>query len=154
MTLMPTTIAQLYKTDFVAWTEKTVQFLRTGQFDRVDWEAVSEEIESLGKSERRELKSRLEVLLQHLLKWQFQLSLRSNSWQNTIDEQRNRIEDLLLDSPSLNSYLEEILAQCYRRSTKAASNETELPLDTFPAECSYTIAQILDSEFLPDPVNL
>jgi len=154
MTLMPKTIAQLYKTDFVAWTEKTVHFLRTGQFENVDWEAIIEEIESLGKSDRRELKSRLEVLLQHLLKWQFQFSLRSNSWRNTIDEQRNRIEDLLLDSPSLNPSLEQILAESYRRGKKAASNETELHLNTFPADCPYTIDQILDADFLPDAINL
>ncbi|CBN56919.1 conserved hypothetical protein [Kamptonema sp. PCC 6506] len=154
MSQMPKNIAQLYNTDFVAWTEKTVHLLRTEQFKQVEWEAVIEEIESLGKSERRELKSRLEVLLQHLLKWQFQSSLRSSSWRNTIDEQRNRIEDLLLDSPSLNPALEEVLGECYRRGKKAATNETELPLVTFPTECPYTIDEILDADFFPDAINL
>jgi hypothetical protein len=150
MTAIPKTPDQLYKTDFVAWTEQTVQLIRAGQFGQVDWEAVIEEIESLGRSERRELKSRLEVLLQHLLKWQYQSNLRSGSWRNTIDEQRNRIADLLQESPSLKSYPEEVLAECYRRGRKAARNETELPLEMFPVDCPYTITQVLDAEFLPD----
>ncbi|WP_138499040.1 DUF29 domain-containing protein [Nostoc sp. PA-18-2419] len=154
MTPIPKITAQLYETDFVAWTKQTVQLIRAGEFEQVDWDAVIEEIESLGHSERRELKSRLEVLLQHLLKWQYQSSLQSGSWQNTIDEQRNRITDLLQESPSLKSYLEEVLAQSYNRGLKAASNETKLPVNTFPAECPYSIAQVLDAEFLPDAINL
>ncbi|MCP2727616.1 DUF29 domain-containing protein [Limnofasciculus baicalensis] len=144
---------RLYDTDFVAWTKQTVQQIRTKQFEQVDWEAVIEEIESLGKSDRRELKSRLEVLLQHLLKWQYQPNLRSASWRNTIDEQRNRIADLLEESPSLKSYPEEVLAECYRRGRKAASNETELPLDIFPVESPYTCPQLFDPEFLPGIVD-
>ncbi|MEH2167191.1 MAG: DUF29 domain-containing protein [Nostoc sp.] len=140
MIQIPKSAAQLYETDFAAWTEKTVQLIRAGQFGQVDWDAVIEEIESLERSERRELKSRLEVLLQHLLKWQHQSSLRSGSWLNIIDEQRHKIADLLQDSPSLKSYLEEVLAQCYHRGLKAASNETELPINTFPVECPYSIA--------------
>ncbi|MBN4006053.1 DUF29 domain-containing protein [Nostoc sp. LPT] len=154
MTQIPKSAAQLYETDFAAWTEKTVQLIRAGQFGQVDWDAVIEEIESLGRSERRELKSRLEVLLQHLLKWQHQSSLRSGSWRNTIDEQRHKIADLLQESPSLKSYPEEVLAQCYHRGLKAASNETELPINMFPVECPYSIAQVLDSEFLPDIIDL
>jgi hypothetical protein len=154
MTLTPNTAAHLYETDFAVWTEQTVQLIRARQFGQVDWEAVIEEIESLGRSERRELKSRLEVLLQHLLKWQYQSNLRSGSWRNTIDEQRNRIEDLLQESPSLKPYLEEVLAECYRRGCKAATNETELPLNTFPAKCPYPITQVLDTDFLPDAIDL
>ncbi|WP_341526592.1 DUF29 domain-containing protein [Nostoc sp. UHCC 0302] len=154
MNPIPKISAQLYETDFVAWTEQTVQLIRAGQFGQVDWDAVIEEIESLGRSDRRELKSRLEVLLQHLLKWQYQSNLRRGSWRNTIDEQRNRIADLLQESPRLKSYPEEVLAECYRRGLKAASNETELPIDTFPGECPYTIAQVLDTEFLPDAIAL
>lgn len=147
---MTKALAQLYETDFVAWTEQTVQLIRAGKFSQVDWDAVVEEIESLGRSDRRELKSRLEVLIQHLLKWQYQSILRSGSWRNTIDEQRNRIADLLQESPSLKSYPETVLAECYRRGMKAAMNETELPQEQFPVECPYSIAQILDVEFLPD----
>ena len=149
MTSTPKTSNQLYETDFVAWTEHTVQLIRAGQFAQVDWDAVIEEIESLGRSEKRELKSRLEVLLQHLLKWQYQYQRQSGSWRNTIDEQRHRITDLLQDSPSIKYYPEVVLAECYSRGRKAAINETELSPHQFPLECPYTIAQILDPEFLP-----
>jgi Domain of unknown function DUF29 len=153
MTLILKTTDSLYETDFVAWTEQTVQLIRARQFEQVDWENVIEEIESLGRSDRRELKSRLEVLLQHLLKWKYQPNLQSGSWRNTIDEQRNRITDLLQESLSLKSYPEEVLTECYRRGRKAASNETELPLDMFPIECPYTITQVLDAEFLPEVID-
>ncbi|MFN6483439.1 MULTISPECIES: DUF29 domain-containing protein [unclassified Nostoc] len=79
---------------------------------------------------------------------------RRDSWRNTIDEQRYKIADLLQESPTLKSYPEEVLAQCYHRGLKAASNETELPIDTFPVECPYSIVQVLDSEFLPDIIDL
>jgi hypothetical protein len=115
-----------------------------GQFEQVDWENVAEEIESLGRSEKRELKSRLEVLLQHLLKWEFQPERRGASWEMTINEQRDRIEDLLADSPSLKPYLETILAEAYRRACRAASLETAIELENFPVECPYSIGQILD----------
>ena len=154
MAIIEQITARLYDKDFVTWTEQTVRLIRTGKFEQVDWEAVVEEIESLGRSDRRELKSRLEVLLQHLLKWQYQSNLRSGSCRNIINEQRHRLEDLLQDSPSLKPYLEEVLAVCYGRGRKAASNETRLSLNTFPRECPYTVAQILDSQFLPEVMNL
>lgn len=147
LTPQPTT--QLYETDFLAWTEQTAQLLRAGAFEQVDWEAVIEEIESLGRSDRRALRSRLTVLLHHLLKWQYQPGLRSGSWRNTIAEQRQQIEDLLEDSPSLKSYLLDVLAESYQRGRNAASNETELPIHLFPTECPYSVDQILDHEFLP-----
>ncbi|MBW4622281.1 MAG: DUF29 domain-containing protein [Cyanosarcina radialis HA8281-LM2] len=140
---------RLYETDFASWIDRTAQLIRARKFDRVDWEAVVDELESLGRSDRRELKSRLEVLLQHLLKWQYQSNLRSNSWLNTIDEQRNRIADLLLDSPSLKPDLEAVLAESYLRGRKAASNETQLPIEVFSEECVYDLDRILNSDFLP-----
>lgn len=151
MTPKVKTTGRLYQTDFVAWTEQSANLIRTGQYDKLDWNAILEEIESLGKSERRELKSRLEVLIQHLLKWQYQPNLQSPSWQNTIDEQRNRLADLLEDSPCLKPYLNEVLDESYWRGRKAASNETKIPINSFPDDCHYTIEQILDSEFLPMP---
>ncbi|MGB5769864.1 MAG: DUF29 domain-containing protein [Crocosphaera sp.] len=144
------TLAKLYETDFFAWTEETTKLIKQRQFNQVDWNSVIEEIESLGKSDKRELKSRLAVLMQHLLKWQYQPKLRSFSWQNTIDEQRNSITDLLNDSPSLRPYLSEIIDQCYHRGRKAAINETGLSANSFTSEYCYTMTQILDANFLPE----
>ncbi len=151
MTTTPQKLAGLYDRDFVAWTMETGQLIRAGKFEQVDWIAVAEEIESLGRSDRRELKSRLEVLLQHLLKWQYQPSHQSKSWLRTIREQRHRLEDLLTDSPGLRSNLEEILPLVFDRSRKAASEETNLPLNNFPETCPYTFQQIFSANFFPEP---
>jgi Domain of unknown function DUF29 len=146
MTIRVKATVSLYETDFVDWAEQTAQLIRAGQFERVDWDNVAEEIESLGRSDKRELKNRLEVLLQHLLKWEYQPERRGASWQQTLDEQRNRIADLLSDSPSLKPYLEEIVAESYRRACKAASLETGISIQIFPTHCPYAMNQILDSE--------
>ena len=144
------TLAKLYETDFVAWTEETTNLIKEKQFEKVDWNSVIEEIESLGNSDKRELKNRLAVLIQYLLKWQYQQNLRSDSWKNTIDEQSNSISDLLDDSPSLKPYLTEIIHQSYSRGRKAAINKTGLSANTFPSEFCYTIEQILSDNFLPE----
>jgi Domain of unknown function DUF29 len=146
---MPTNLKTLYDTDFVRWASEMGQLMRDRNYSQVDWENVIEEIESLGKSDRRELKSRLEVLLMHLLKWQYQPSRRTGSWTGTINEQRDRIEDLLLESPSLKSLVLEYLPDSYRRARRNAIAETGLQDSRCPIECPYTISQILDTKFLP-----
>ncbi len=146
---MPTNLKTLYDTDFVRWASEMGQLMRDHNYGQVDWENVIEEIESLGKSARRELKSRLEVLLMHMLKWQYQPSMRTGSWIGTINEQRDRIEDLLEESPSLKSLVSEYLPDSYRRARRNAIAETGLQAHSFPVECPYTIAQVLDAEFLP-----
>jgi hypothetical protein len=88
-------------------------------------------------------------VLLHLLKWEYQRNHRSRSWAGSIIEHRGRIQDALKDSPSLKPYLEDILAEAYTRALKQALAETGLPADTFPAECDYEIAQILNDDFLP-----
>ena len=91
----------LYEKDCVRWTEETARLLRAGAFDDLDIENLAEEIEDMGKSRRRELHSRLRVLVSHLLKWQFQVDKRSPSWESTIFEQREEIADVMEESPSL-----------------------------------------------------
>ncbi len=139
----------LYETDFVEWTEKQVQLLRAEEFEKVDWNHVIEEIESLGISQQHELDSRLSKLLMHLLKWQFQESHRSRSWKITIGNQRIRIERLLSRNPSLRPRLSAFMLDSYPMAVKMAANETDLPRTTFPAECPYTIEQLMDEDFLP-----
>ena len=84
-----------YEQDFYAWTQQQATLLRSGKFSEIDVENVAEELESMGRSDKREIDSRLEVLLVHLLKWQLQEGFRSGSWSGSIREQRSRIEDLL-----------------------------------------------------------
>jgi hypothetical protein len=146
---MIVTTKTLYDTDFNQWIEEQVKLLRDLQLNHLDIENLIEEIESLGKSDKRQLKSRLEVLLHHLLKWQYQPTERTGSWKGTIAEQRRRIRDLLLDSPSLKSYLETMANACYADAREQASLETGLALDCFPCDCPYTMADVLNSEFWP-----
>jgi hypothetical protein len=147
---MNVTTKTLYDTDFNQWIEEQVQRLRDRQLDRLDIENLIEEIESLGKSDKRQLKSRLEVLLHHLLKWQYQAAQRTGSWQGTIAEQRRRIRDLLLDSPSLKSYVEGLSKDCYADARYQASLETGLSLEDFPLDCPYAIAEVLNPDFWPE----
>jgi flagellar biosynthesis regulator FlaF len=139
----------LYETDFVRWVESTVEQLRTQDYANVDWANLIEEIESMSKQERKSLRSNLKVILLHLLKWQYQPNRRSKSWRSSLREHRDRIVDDLKDSPSLKPYLQEIFSECYDRARAQAADETDLPLDTFPADCPYTPEQAIDSDFLP-----
>jgi hypothetical protein len=144
---MPST---LYETDFYAWANEQAALLRSGKLSLADIENIAEEIESMGKTEKRELLSRLKVLLMHLLKWQFQPVGRSVSWQLTIKEQRREVVRHLADNPSLKGRLAETMADAYGDAIIAAARETSLPEDTFPTECPWSFEQITDPAFWPD----
>lgn len=144
------TMNTLYEADFYAWTQEQAKLLRAQQWDLVDVENLIEEVETLGRQERRELRNRLTVLLGHLLKWQFQPEKRSNSWLATIREQRREVETLLQENPSLKSYLAEALQQGYQAGVDLAVRETDLPYETFPESCPYLLEQALSNEFLPN----
>ena len=142
--------SQLYETDFYAWTQEQAKFLRAGNWENLDILNLVEEIESLGKQERQELRNRLGILLGHLLKWEFQPSHRSKSWVATMREQRYRILELLAESPSLKPYLPEALPKSYEYGLALAVRETSLDYQDFPAECLYSLEQVLDADFLPE----
>ena len=142
-----------YDEDFVLWTERQAALIRAGQLDLVDWENVAEEIESLGISDRRQLRHRLEVLMMHLLRWQFQPMHRSGSWQSTIRVQRWRIERLLKESPSLRREVADLSREEYAAARDGASAETGFALRTFPKTSPYTAEQILDEGFCPGPID-
>ncbi len=141
---------KLYDTDYLKWIETTVEKLRVGDYSNIDWPNLIEEIEDLGRSERRSLESNLVVVLMHLLKWQFQPDRRSGSWKASIAEHRRRIRKAVKDSPSLRPYLEEVFSECYSDAVEQASAETGLSIETFPQSCIYTAIEVLDSEFRPD----
>lgn len=140
-----------YEDDFALWSAEQAALIRTGKLDKVDLENVAEEIESLGRSDKREIASRLKVLQLHLLKWQFQPKQRdgNGSWLGTIREQRGRIALLLEESPSLRRQPALVLDREYRNARLDAHDETKLALGTFPETCPYTIDQILDPDFFP-----
>ncbi|MBB3997371.1 DUF29 domain-containing protein [Aureimonas pseudogalii] len=141
-----------YERDFFAWTQDQAAKLRarTAETGDVDWENVAEEIEGVGISEKREVRSRLEVLIVHLLKWQFQPDRRKHEWSDTITEQRRRLSMVIDDSPSLRTFPAAILADLYDLAVMSATKETQMPRSVFPATCPFGIEEILDPEFLPE----
>ncbi|PHJ67985.1 hypothetical protein VF14_00955 [Nostoc linckia z18] len=140
----------LYETDFYAWTQEQVSLLKNQEWEQLDTVNLIEEIETLGRRERQELRNRLGVLLGHLLKWQFQPEKRTNSWLGTIREQRVQIKLLLQDSPSLKPYLDEAFLTVYELGLALAIRETELDENVFPELCPYTLDETLNPEFLPN----
>ena len=139
-----------YERDFYAWAEKNATLLRQRRFAELDAVHIAEELESMGRSEKRAPKSRLTVLLAHLLKWRYQPALRSNSWRYTIKEQRLEVADVLEENPSLRSQLDDILGSAYRASRLVAARETGLAEDTFPAEYPFSFDQIMNEDFWPE----
>ena len=144
----------LYEQDFYLWLNTTAELLRSRQLDDVDFDNLIEEIEDMGKDKRRELQSRLRVLLMHLLKYQYQPSRRSSSWISTILEQFDQIESLLKNSPSLKPYYLEIFAETYSKAVRFASAETKLPIKTFPRDSPFSPEDVINSDFIFALVNL
>ena len=142
-----------YDADFYAWTQDQGRKLRAGCFSELDMSNLAEEIESRGRSEKRELTNRLAVLLTHLLKWTLQPARRSRSWTNTIGEQRDQAELLLRDNPSLRPLLPEIVADAYWLGRRSAIGETNISADRFPVACPWDNKQVLDETFLPGPFS-
>jgi hypothetical protein len=115
----------------------------------IDWENVAEEIESVGRSDKREIRGRLEVLLRRLLKWEFQPQRRKIGWQSTIGEQRTQLLMLIDDSPSLRDFPGKEQSRMYKIARMKAGDETGLGQAKLPEECPYTVEQVLDENYLP-----
>jgi len=147
---MPSKNATLYDTDFYAWANEQAALLRAGRWSEADVENIVEEIESMGKRERRELISRLTVLLVHLLKWRYQQGLSGRSWALTIEQQRLRISKHLAQNPSLKSQLGEAMADAYEDARIDAERETHLARATFPVACPFTFDEATNPDFWPD----
>ena len=139
----------LYETDFFAWTQEQAQLLRERKFDDIDLENLAEEVETVGRSDKHQIESRLEVLIAHLLKWRFQPGSRSPGWRRTIREQRSRIGRVVMESPSLADYPLRARDFVYNAARSAAAEETGIDYTLFPETCPYAIEQILDPEFFP-----
>jgi Domain of unknown function DUF29 len=140
----PMQTTTLYDQDFYAWTQQQVELLKTGQWKQVDIENLIEEIESLGKQQRQELRNRLGVLLGHLLKWRYQPEDRSKSWFYTIREQRREIQRHLKENPSLKPYLQEAIAIGYEQGLDLLGRETPLDPDQLPQVCPFSEFEIFD----------
>jgi hypothetical protein len=143
----------LYESDFYTWTQEQARLLRERRFGELDLENLVDEVESVGSSEKREIRSRLIILIGHLLKWKFQPRGRGASWTDTIFEQRQQLNDILTSSPSLQNYQKEQISRMYRNARLHAANETGIAIGVFPKECPFDSNQILDLEFFPEDRN-
>jgi hypothetical protein len=144
------TLQTLYETDFYAWAMKTAELIRQGRVHEIDWGQVAEELEDMGRSERREMAARLEKLSAHLLKWALQPKRRSTSWRRTMNEQRAELERLFEDNPSLRQLAPATLEKEYRRAVREASDETGLPPDAFPSRRPFNLDEALSEDYWPD----
>jgi hypothetical protein len=139
----------LYESDFYAWSREQAELLRAGEIDKADIEHIAEEIDSMGTTEKRELISRLNVLLLYLLKWRYQPGKRGPSWEASILNQRDAIADHLDDNPSLKPLVPKALASACRTARREAVVETGLAGSTFPEACPWTVEQVMDGGFWP-----
>ena len=136
-----------YDEDFYGWAMAEANLLRQRKWDELDIEHLAEELESMGASEKREIRSRMEQLLKHLLKWKYQSDLQCRSWKNSIRNQRKALLAIIKDNPSLKPTIPEYVKDVYEGALDGAVEETGIYKENFPAECPYTFEQIMNDEF-------
>ena len=134
----------LYDTDFAEWSDRTAELLRAGRFDELDIANLSEEVASLGRAERKAVRSQLQRLMVHKIKQQIQPERAGTGWQVSLTEARQALLDDLDDSPSLRRHLEENLQKLYRRAIEAALIETRLDYDPLPNACPWNLDTLLN----------
>jgi hypothetical protein len=142
-----------YEHDFYAWSFAQASALRERRPEQLDWENLAEEIETLGRGDRHQVRSRLKVILIHLLKWRLQTEFRSISWRSTINTQRDDLDSVLEDSPSLRRLVPALLVEAYPRARRAAANEMGLipsAARMLPQISPFTVEQVLDDDFFPE----
>jgi hypothetical protein len=147
-------VDKLYETDFYAWTQQQAKLLRAGRWKDLDLENLIEEIESVGRKENNEIRSRMVVILAHLLKWRYQPGRQGASWRRTLFEQRARLAQIIEDSPGLRDQTRRALDLAYSGATSLAERETGIDVTVFPEKCPFTVEQVLDQEYYPPDLGL
>jgi hypothetical protein len=138
-----------YEDDFVLWLLSQAQLLRERNFEALDLDNLIEEIEGMARSDRRELRHRLALVIVHLFKCQYQPGDLSRTWLGTLVEQRSQISDLIEDSPSLKGLVAGYASEAYESAADQAALETGLAPSTFPASCPFSETELLDPRFIP-----
>ena len=139
---------ELYDQDYYLWLTHTIELLRQKNFAEIDLANLIEEMEDMGRSEKKSVTSNLRILLMHLLKYKYQPEKRSNSWLFTIVEHRKRLKEAFKTSPSLKRYFTEVFQECYQDAIDLASAETGLTREKFPPTCPFTPENTLDPDYL------
>ena len=138
-------LADLYLEDETAWLDRMSELVRQRRLTELDLDNLTEYLSDMARRERREVKSRLGLLITHLLKWEFQPERRSGSWRATIITQRQELADLA-GSGVLRNHAEAVLAEAYANAVEVAAAETGLVAGSFPAECPYGLDQLLAAD--------
>lgn len=141
---------QLYTTDYYRWLAITIQQLRDGNVADLDVDNLLEELEDIGRSEKRAVYSNLKILLLHLLKYRYQPDMRSNSWLGSIVEHRQRLNRAFKESPSLKPYYTEMFAEVYGEARELAAAETGMDIEVFSAVSLFSPEEVLRSNYLPE----
>lgn len=136
-----------YDADFFLWTQQQAARLRQGRWSQIDAANLAEEIESMGKSDRRAIISHLAIIILHLLKWRYQPERRGTSWRLSIRNGRQEIDWIVNDSPSLRRQLSELIESVYPMARENAADETGLALDVFPEQCPFTVEQVIGDDW-------
>jgi hypothetical protein len=137
-----------YQDDYHAWALQQAALVKAGRFADLDGKNLADELKGLAVSQEQEIESRLTVLLQHLLKWEFQPDGRTKSWRASILEQRYRINRVIRKSPSLRRHPDTVIDEEYRIA-RLRADETGLALSRFPSACPYSTADVLEEHFWP-----
>lgn len=140
----------LYEKDFHDWAMEQAVLLRAKRWQDLDLETLAEEVEDMARSQKKEIRSRLEVLIMHLLKWKYQPGRRTPSRKNTVFNQRQDLVELIADMPSERPYLREAFPNRYNATRLSSEAETGIAFVLFPDECPFTLEQVMDTEFYPD----
>ncbi|MEA5509359.1 DUF29 domain-containing protein [Crocosphaera sp. UHCC 0190] len=142
----------LYDKDYYLWVQETIKLLQHKKFNAIDLDNLIEEMEDMGRSEKKAVTSNLRILLMHLLKYQYQPEKRTNSWLFTIREHRKRLKEAFKTSPSLKNYYGEVFSECYQDARELATDETGLSIEIFPKTSPFSINNTLDTNYLPDNI--
>ena len=140
-------LADLYLEDETAWLEATAELVRSRDLANLDLEHLGEYLTDMAVRDRREVKSRLVVLLAHRLKWEFQRASRTRSWQKTMLIQRRKLRDVA-GRGVLRTHADAVLPEAYADAVEQAAVETGLPRASFPALCPYTVAQLFEMDLV------
>ncbi len=139
----------LYDSDFYTWTQEQAALLRSGRFDRIDLANLTEEIETLGRSELSGLRSSYKLIAMHLLKLMMQPAKATTSWTITIKRERGNVEDILDENPGLKPKRRDIFMKAYGSARRDAATETMLPPNVFPVAPPFGVDQVEDPNYWP-----